>query len=352
MIRFAGLQAATQTAVALLGLVAVAIVVTITGPDLVHIYNSTVAGCASHGDCGAATAALLNHDNALRSSLGYLVAAVPGIIGIFCGAPLVARELETGTYRLAWTQSVTRGRWIAVKLAVLGLVAIALAGLLSLIVTVWAGPLDRAGMDRWGTFGQRDIVPLAYAAFAFALGVTAGVLIRRTIPAMAATLVGFVAARLAIAHWVRPNLLTPVHTTTALSSETSLGFGPGPTGTTFVANPPSIPNTWVTASTIVDNTGRAATPQALHQFIQRFCPQIAAPTSPGPGSPQRAPVSAGGQDAFQACIAHLSANYHVVVTAQPLSRYWPLQWAETGIFLGAAVALAATSYWWTRKRLT
>ena len=72
---------------------------------------------------------------------------MPGIIGIFWGAPLVARELEAGTFRLAWTQSVTRTRWLAVKLGVVGLASMAVAGLLSLMVTWWASPLDRANMN-------------------------------------------------------------------------------------------------------------------------------------------------------------------------------------------------------------
>ena len=105
---------------------------------------------------------------------------VPGVIGVFWGAPLVARELETGTYRLAWTQSVTRARWIAVKLGVVGLASMAAAGLLSLMVTWWSSPIDRVNMTLYTSFDQRGIVPIGYAAFAFALGVLAGVLIRRT----------------------------------------------------------------------------------------------------------------------------------------------------------------------------
>ena len=52
----------------------------------------------------------------------------PALIGIFWGAPLVTRELEAGTFRLAWNQSVTRARWMAVKLGLIGLAAMATAG--------------------------------------------------------------------------------------------------------------------------------------------------------------------------------------------------------------------------------
>ena len=80
----------------------------------------------------------------------------------------------------------------------------AVAGVLSLMVTWWSSPLDRVRMTPFASFDQRGLVPVGYAAFAFVLGVTAGVLIRRTLPAMATALGGFVAARLVVAHWGRP----------------------------------------------------------------------------------------------------------------------------------------------------
>ena len=59
-----------------------------------------------------------------------VVYVLPAIIGLFWGAPLVARELEAGTHRLVWNQSVTRTRWLGTKLAVVGLASVAAAGLL------------------------------------------------------------------------------------------------------------------------------------------------------------------------------------------------------------------------------
>ena len=88
----------------------------------------------------AAAGLLHRDDGTVRLWLGVLVLVAPGLIGMFWGAPLVAREFEEGTFRLAWTQSVTRTRWMAVKLAVVGLASMAAAGLLSLVVTWWSGP--------------------------------------------------------------------------------------------------------------------------------------------------------------------------------------------------------------------
>ena len=159
---------------------------------LVHLYNTTVAGCSARGDCQAAISQYLDNDSTLRTWLGVLVVAGPGLLGLFWGAPLVARELEAGTFRLAWTQSVTRTRWLVVKLALGGWASMTAAGLLSLIVTWWASPLDRAHLNIFNTFDERDIVPIGFALFAFVRGVFAGLIIHRTLPAMAATLVVFV----------------------------------------------------------------------------------------------------------------------------------------------------------------
>lgn len=140
-------------------------------------------------------------DTTLRLWLSVLAVVVPGLLGVFWGAPLVAGELESGSFRVAWTQDISRVRWLASRLAATGLAAMALAGLASWLVTWWAGPLDRAGLDQFGSFDSRDVVPVGYAAFAFALGVLLGALLRRALPAMAATIVLFTAVRLEFGCW-------------------------------------------------------------------------------------------------------------------------------------------------------
>ncbi len=213
MIRFAWIQARTQTLAVATGLAAMAVVLAITGPHLVHLYDAAVRLAAPPRRLLGAAAQPVHHPRQQPADLdGVLIGAVPGLLGVFWGAPLVARELESGTFRLVWTQSVTRTRWLAVKLGLVGLATMTAAGLLSLIVTWWASPLDRAHLNIFNTFDERDIVPIGFALFAFVLGVAAGLIIRRTLPAMAITLVAFVGARLAITNWVRPNLISPLHT--------------------------------------------------------------------------------------------------------------------------------------------
>jgi hypothetical protein len=188
-------QLRAQAIVAGAALVAVAIALTATGPHLAALFDSNgLATCRT--SCSADAANFINQVKGSSTELifygsTFLMYAIPALIGLFWGAPLVTRELECGTFRLAWNQSVTRSRWIAVKLGLIGLAAMATAGLLSLMTSWWASPLYQAAVKDGQNalsinklaaplFGATGIAPVGYAAFAFALGVTAGVLIRRT----------------------------------------------------------------------------------------------------------------------------------------------------------------------------
>jgi hypothetical protein len=359
VIRLSWLQFRTQAAAAFAAVAALAIVLAITGHNLAHLYDvGGLATCTAHGDCATLDNTFLRHYSFLRNVLGPAMLAIPALIGVFWGAPLVARELETGTYRLAWTQSVTRTRWLAIKVALVGIASIAAAGLFSLMITWWFRPIDKVNMNgasslsvnRFapGAFSERDIVPFGYAAFAFAVGLTAGLLLRRTLPAMATTLVAFVGARFAMTYWIRPHLIAPAHTTATLSSASNLGFEANAPGqpVTFVAGPPNIANAWVYSDRIVDKAGRAVPSQSLNEFLLRACPHIATP-------PQATPLGVRGGPGspvdFQACITKLSAKFHEVVTFQPASRYWAFQSYETAIFLVGALILVGFCAWWIRR---
>ena len=217
MIRFTWLRFRAQAAVVFGALAVLAVVLAVTGWHLARLYDTTAAACQARGDCAAAMSAFASSDSGLQSFVKLVLLAAPALIGMFWGAPLIAREFETGTFRLAWTQDVTPTRWLAVKLGVAGLASVAAAGLLSVMVTWWSSPIDKALMDQWAVFTQRDITPIGYAAFAFALGVTAGMLIRRTVPAMAITLAVFAAVQVVMPLWIRPRLITPVRTTSPLN---------------------------------------------------------------------------------------------------------------------------------------
>lgn len=117
---------------------------------------------------------------------------VPALVGIFWGVPLLVREFEQGTYQAAWTQSVTRTRWLAVKFGLItGLLAAVGLGF-GLVVSEWFADSAPMGMGRLGeVFGATGVVPAGWFVFAFALGTASGAVLRRMLPAMAVTIAMF-----------------------------------------------------------------------------------------------------------------------------------------------------------------
>jgi hypothetical protein len=351
MIRLTWRQFRTQAGVAVVLLVLVAIVLAATGPHLAHlydIYDRAQAACAPSSRCQVSIN--IGQLDRLLELIGTGLVAVPALIGAFWGAPLIARELENGTHRLAWTQSVSRSRWILVKLAIVGAASIVATGLLSLMVTWWSSPIDRSNMNRFnsGLFGERNVVPLGYAAFGFALGVAAGLLIRRTLPAMAATLAMFLGVRIAFTYWVRPHLLSPVRVSSPLNPST-MGYGSSNGGaSTLFPSPPNLPNAWIYSMRLVDSAGHGLSSHT----VASSCPSLAQGLSgpPPDAGVSRVQVSASAQSTLQTCVTKLSATYHQVTAYQPAHRYWTLQWIETAIFLAAGLLLAGFTLWRLRRR--
>ena len=242
MTRLTWLQFRAQAVTAAAALAAFAVLLAATGPHMASMYAASgLDSC--HGSSCLSPASYFTGSLA-RSPYGVLfllstgiILLAPAVIGLFWGAPLIARELETGTADLAWNQSVTRTRWLAVKLTAGGLAAMAVTEALSLMQTWWAAPISQAAADGSGAgvaqsrfsqlnFASHGITPLGYAAFAFVL--SRGGAVRRTIPAMAVTLAIFAALQVAMPLWVRPNLAPPDHTVIPV---TSLGnAGPSQTG--------------------------------------------------------------------------------------------------------------------------
>ena len=356
MIRLAWRQFRTPAAVALGALLIVAALAALTGPDLARVYAATLAACRPTGDCSSATQAFLSSHESLRAALGTLVTVVPGLLGVFWGAPLIAREVEAGTFPLVWTQSVTRTRWLVVKLAVVGLAVVIVAGLLSLVVTRWARPLDRAAAAAYDTFGQRDLAPIGYAALAFAIGVAAGLLIRRTVPAMAITLLAFTIVRVCFTYGIRPRLIGPAHRVLALDpASTGLGSEVSPSilvnswfnggqSSALLPSTPDIPNAWIYSTRVVDGSGHDLTDRVL----DATCPGLNSGGPPAAPGHVEAPESA--RQTMQTCVTKLGTTYHELVTYQPAGRYWTFQWTELAIYGVAAVLLGAFCVWWVRRR--
>ena len=338
MIRLAWRQFRAEAGIGIGAFVVVAVVLAVTGPHLMSVYRT-------------APSQVTATDGPLQIALLSLLILTPALLGIFFGAPLIARELETGTYRLAWTQSVTRLRWLAVKLGLVGLASSLLAGGLSLMAAWWANPINIVSRNRFSPalFGIFGVVPFAYALFAFALGATVGLLFRKTVPAMATTLVGYVAARLAVTYWVRPHFEAPLTKTFALGSNAGGGFDMTPSGLRIIAPGFSIPNGWVLSTSVVDKSGHV--PNSA--FLSKACPGL------GSGPVQRVGRIAGGphtrpvqNGSFQQCFATIGAKFHGLASYQPASRYWLFQGYETALFVVLALVLACLSFWWVRRQLT
>lgn len=363
MIVFSWRQFRSQALVGFAGLALVGIVLAVTGPHLVNVYDTALAACkASGGQSSACNNPVGATDKSLQIAATALVLVVPALIGMFWGAPLIAHEIETGTFRLAWTQSVSRLRWLFVKLGLVGLACIVVAGALSLMVTWWASPLDKASPNRFSPsdFALHGFVPAGYAVFAFALAATVGLLMRRTLPAMAVTLVGFIAVRLGVTYWVRPHYMSPATINLPLS-QSNVGFGLSGPGSTaqIAAQAPSIPNAWVSSANVVDAAGHAPAASTL----SRVCPNLLT-GSPPPVNVRHtssgilgqkasiAQVSQQAQQAFSHCISTLSSKYHEVVSYQPANRFWTFQTIETALFVLLALALAGGCAWWVRHRIT
>ncbi len=238
--------------------------------------------------------------------------ALPAILGLGVGAPLVAGELDRGTQRLAWTQGMSRSQWLWRKIGVGAAVVTAASGAVALLSPWWSSTVSVA--DNSGGFSGVKIQPnvfdvtgivvVAYALFAFAVGSALGALVRRPGWAFAAGAPVFLVVRLVTQFDLRPHLVPPA-VLTNLS-----GRYPAP-------RQPA----WVLASGFVP--------------ADRTSPLPGQPWSNGLG--RACTVTSTSTTALAHCLA--SHHIHYVVLYQPESHYWWLQGAETGVFLVLAALM-------------
>jgi hypothetical protein len=250
-----------------------------------------------------------------RGEFGSLVAAarglavVPALAGLFVGAPLLARELEHGTHRFAWTQGVTRRRWILSKTALLALATLACGAAASAIVMWWRGPFDTLeGRMGPAAFDVEGVVVPAYALYALAIGVLAGLLLRRTVAAMTATLVVFAATRLLVLRFLRPRFAPPLHQVVA--------------GT----DAPQAAGSWVLSDTLVDAAGTQIT--AARENLALLHAQQA------------------GIDPHTYI---LTLGWKRLLSYQPAGRFWTFQLLEAGLFVTLAAAVVVLALWLVRR---
>lgn len=254
-----------------------------------------------------------------------LLMLLPGLIGVFAGAPLVARELESGTFRFAWTQGRSRVQWITTKLILLGVVLTALALTFSALFTWWYGPFD-AISGRMSPYGGYEISGLVFAArtlFGFTAGALLGLLIRRTVPAMAATAAGWLAVAVPSMIYLRPLIRGPL--TSQIPLPTAAQKIAGGTGGRVPVNA-DVVNRWYQNA-----AGHHLSPR------QVFDEAIAATGGPG--------VSAGKVNAY-----FTQHHYSQWISYRPNTWFWHFQAIEATGYTILAVLLAAVTVLWLRRR--
>ncbi|BCB79708.1 transporter [Phytohabitans flavus] len=323
-----------QALIALAALAALTVFLVLLGLRIRDTYAAYVTDCAAACSLSSARDAMEDaHFGPLLLS-GLLVVLVPALIGAFWGAPLVSREIETGTHRLVWSQSITRTRWLAVKLTFVTLAGIALAAALSLLLTWAASPYDELLAGRFDPllFPTRNIVPLGYAAFAVTAGTAIGLLTRRAIPAMAITLAVFAVLQILVPTAIRPHLRPAVTESVAFTPDTrvtefSAGNSEGG-GVTINGYQGTIPGAWMMSNRVplFDASGEQVTRGELGDCLT------------------------GELDRDMACLAQM--NLHFTVKYQPANRYWTFQWLEFGGYLLLGGALAAFAFWHIRRGLS
>jgi hypothetical protein len=231
---------------------------------------------------------------------------VPGVIGVLLAAPFIF-DLEHGTYRLAWTQSITRRRWLIVKLALAIAAAVAAGMVLTTLLTWWRTPLsDLGGRLDTGTYDTTGTVAIGYALFALGLAVAVGAVWRRSAVSLTVAFVGYFAARIVDDYWLRNHLANALHATWH--------------GTQL---PRFLENANILSQSVVVN-GHVVSSSSSSGGVLGSHSQLAVP---GPGQ-------------------------HVVfhATYQPASYFWTLQIRETLLFTATATMLIVFAAWWTQRR--
>jgi hypothetical protein len=287
--------------------------------------------CAHGYDAGCMSSFTRLTDDDRWTGINYVVLLlVPGVIGLVLGAPLVAREIEHGTNRLVWSQSIGRMRWVSFKLLISGVVAAVLVGGLAPLVAWWTGAVRSPADIDPRSFAITGFVSVGYVLFALLLGAWLGSLIGRTGWAIAAGVPIFVAVRAWVLLSVRPHLAATATLTGNRAVALGNGFEGGANGMNGIFSFFSYGDSgssvgWYLNSGYVPD-GRVS-PRSGQRWNTGY-EMIARCMAPLNGRP--APSMAR-------CLSQL--KLHFVAQYQPANHYWALQGGETAIFLVAGLVL-------------
>ncbi len=265
-----------------------------------------------------------------------LFQVLPALIGAFVGAPVLARELETGTFRYTWTQGFGRDRWAAAKLAQISVAVTVVGGAFGFLFSWCYEPIIgvRQGLSPLMaiTFDLRGVAFAAWALVAFAIGVLAGILIRRVVPAMFATLAAWSGLAVVTGAYLRPHYETPV-----VTSSFNLPSAAWVVGQRWTLH--GKPVSLTTVSQVLQKIG-----------ARELAPGVFGPTGPasGPTSGNSAAFGPGG--AWRSAPTYLLHHGFTQLTSyQPTSRFWPFQWIEGGWLLALSLLLIGATIWLVRR---
>jgi hypothetical protein len=302
-----------------------AVYVWLVGRQLHHAYAAASA-CHPAGSpvCSVLASSFQSMD--VQLSNGFVWQPVPALIGAFLGAPLLARELETGTFRYAWTQGFGRRRWTLAKLVLLATTVTAAGGAFSVLLSWYYQPYFAPGnQDKFltalsplasGLFDLRGIAFAAWTLTAFAIGALAGVLIRRVVAAIVATLVAYAGLALAAATFLRQHYLNALITRNI-----------------------NVPGNALVISQWWTKGGQFAFGRAPINLLERICP---------PPPPKAGPGNFSKSDFVTQCLSR--HGYTQLTSYQPASRFWTFQLIEGSWLLALSLLLIGLTLWLVHRR--
>lgn len=256
-------------------------------------------------------------DNARMAVAGYAL-----LVGVFLGAPLFAREFEQHTHLLALTQSARPARWFTAKVAVVAVPAALGALLLGALYRWWTTALGDLLVPREGfhagLFESQPPALFGYTTFAVGLGVLVGLAVRRVVPAMALTLVGWPAALYAVRRYVRQAYETP---TVVERSYNDSRVG-------YLADQ----DRWRLDEGLADLDGN---------FVSRLDPAAV--------DADLLCRQAGGGAEFEACMVRQGFRSGADLV-HPGDRFWWFQAVEATLFTAAGALCVIGAMWWLHKR--
>ena len=263
-----------------------------------------------------------------------LFQVIPALIGAFAGAPVLARELETGTFRFTWTQGFGRARWTVATLAPLAITVTVVAGAFGFLFSWCYGPRigGKYGLSplALATFDLRGVAFAAWTLTAFSIGVFAGILIRRVVPAMFATLVAWSGLAVVTGVFLRPHYEAPL-----------------------VTSNPNLPNSAWVMSQRWTRGGKPVSLSTVNQVLQKVGATEVAPghfaqnpVAPGQSAPPPG-STLGNVSPAQYLLHH---GFTQLMSYQPASRFWPFQWIEGGWLFALSLLLMTVAVWLVRRR--